>query len=431
MKRREFVANSILASTATAFAPHFFIFPKRAKYRTALIGSGWWGLNILREGIRTGEVQVVALCDVDQNQLSKCKEEVDKLCNDQPKTYTDFRECLQKGKPDIVINATPDHWHAVIAIEAMKSGAHVYLEKPISHTVKEGTAIEKVARDTKRICIVGFHRRYSPHNVSGMEFLKSGKVGKIREVKAFVNYNFGKGRLEEQVNPPQGLDWDFWCGMAPLVPYNPSIHPRGFRQYMEFANGMIGDWGPHWFDQILWWTEEKAPKKIYSVQKGGWRETRANAPEIQTAVFEFEEFTCTWEHSIVNPHNEIKTENVGVYFYGTEGVFHMGWQKGWTFFPNDKNKEAIHEDAQLNKPDDQNIDLVWKDFLACIQSGKLPFADIEKGRHATNMSLLANISAKVGRSIAWDYQKDQIINDKEANKLLVRAYRKPWEYPKW
>jgi predicted dehydrogenase len=194
---------------------------------------------------------------------------------------------------------------------------------------------------------------------------------------------------------------------------------------------MIGDWGPHWFDQILWWTEEKAPKKTYSVQKSGWRETRANAPEIQTAVFEFEEFTCTWEHSIVNPHNETKTENVGIYFYGTEGVFHMGWQKGWTFFPNDKNKEAIHEDAQLNKPDDQNIDLVWKDFLASIQSGKLPFADIEKGRHATNMSLLANISAKVGRSIVWDYQKDQIVNDKEANKLLVRTYRKPWEYPKW
>lgn len=430
MNRRDFITNTTAASAAL-FTPYSLISPKRAKYRVALIGSGWWGTNILREGIKTGEIQVVALCDVDQNQLRICKEEVDRLCNDRPKQYTDYRDCIKREKPDIVINATPDHWHALIAIEALQSGAHVYLEKPISHTIKEGTAIEKVARDTNKICIVGFHRRYSSHNVSGMEFLKSGKVGKIREVKAFVNYNFGKGKLEEQIDVPKGLDWDFWCGAAPLVPYNQGIHPKGFRQYLEFANGMIGDWGPHWFDQILWWTEEKAPKKIYSTQKHGLRETRATAPELQTAIFEFEDFICTWEHSLLNPHNEVKTENVGTYFYGTEGVFHMGWQKGWTFFPNDTKKEILHQEPKLNAPDDQNIDLVWQDFLASIKSGKLPFADVAKGRQATNMGLLANISAKIGRSIVWDNDKDIILNDEEANKFLVRQYRNGWQYPKY
>jgi len=430
MNRRDFIANTTMASAAV-LTPSVLIYPKKTKYKTVLIGAGWWGTNILREGIKTGEVQVVGLCDVDQNQLKVCRTEVDKLCSDRPKHYIDYRECIKQEKPDIVINATPDHWHALVAIEAMQSGAHVYLEKPISHTIKEGTAIEKVARDTKKTCIVGFHRRYSPHNVSGMEFLKSGKVGKIREVKAYVHYNFGKGTLEEEIAIPKGLDWDFWCGAAPLVPYNQGIHPKGFRQYMEFANGMIGDWGPHWFDQILWWTEEKAPKKIYSVQKHGSRETRATAPELQTAIFEFEDFICTWEHSILNPHNEDKNENVGVYFYGTEGVFHMGWQKGWTFFPTDSNKEILHQAPKLNAPDDQNIDLVWQDFLASIKSGKLPFADIAKGRQATNMGLLANISAKVGRSIAWDYEKDFILNDDEANKFLVRQYRNGWQYPKY
>lgn len=430
MNRRDFIANTTMASAAV-LTPSVLIYPKKTKYKTVLIGAGWWGMNILREGIKTNEIQVVGLCDVDQNQLKICKEEVDKLCNDRPKHYTDYRECIKQEKPDIVINATPDHWHALIAIEAMQSGANVYLEKPISHTIKEGTAIEKVARDTKKICIVGFHRRYSPHNVSGMEFLKSGKVGKIREVKAFVHYNFGKGTLEEEIAVPKGLDWDFWCGAAPLVPYHQGIHPKGFRQYMEFANGMIGDWGPHWFDQILWWTEEKAPKKIYSVQKHGTRQTRATAPELQTAIFEFEDFTCTWEHSLLNPHNEDKNENVGVYFYGTEGVFHMGWQKGWTFFPMDSKKEILHQNPKLNAPDDQNIDLVWQDFLASIKSGKLPFADVAKGRQATNMGLLANISAKVGRSIAWDSEKDFIINDDEANKFLVRQYRNGWQYPKY
>ena len=431
MNRRDFVQQTSLAGVGLLGAPSLLIYPKRAKYRTALIGAGWWGLNILREGIKTGEIQVVALCDVDQDQLKACKNEVDKLCSDQPRLYPDFRECLQKEKPEIVINATPDHWHALIAIEAMKQGAHVYLEKPISHTVKEGTAIEKTARDTKRICIVGFHRRYSPHNVSAINFLKAGNAGKIHEVKAFVHYQFGKGQLEAQVAPPAGLDWDFWCGVAPMVPYNAGIHPRGFRQYMEFANGLIGDWGPHWFDQILWWTEEKFPKKIYSTQRGGTRDTRANAPEIQSAVFEFEDFTCSWQHSLTNAHPELKTENVGIYFYGTGGTLHLGWQKGWTFFPSDKNKPEIHEEPKLNKPDDQNIDLVWRDFLASIKSGQLPFADVARGRLATNMSLLANVSAKVGRSIAWDLDKDKVIDDKEANKLLVRDYRGQWEYPKF
>jgi predicted dehydrogenase len=431
MKRRDFIQQASLAGAGTLAAPADFFYPRRrAKYRTALIGSGWWGLNILREGIATGQVQVVALCDVDQNQLRACQAEVAKLCADQPKTYADYRECLQKERPEIVINATPDHWHALVAIAALRQGAHVYLEKPISHTLKEGTAIEKAAREAQRVCIVGFHRRYSPHNVSAMEFLRSGKVGKIREVRAFVHYNYGPGQPAAPTAQPAGLDWDFWCGPAPLVPYHPSIHPRGFRQYMEFANGQLGDWGPHWFDQILWWTEEKFPKKIYATQSPNLRAGGATAPEAQTAVFEFESFTCTWQHSLTNGHPELKTEPVGVYFYGTEGTFHLGWQRGWTFFPHGKNAEPVHQPAQLNKPDDQNIDLVWRDFLACIQSGKRPLADIEQGRLATNMALLAVASAKLGRSIAWDLARDQATDDKAANKLLVRDYRGAWEYPK-
>jgi predicted dehydrogenase len=429
MKRREFLHTSAMA-TAAAIAHPFITYRKPTKYKTALIGSGWWGLNILREGIRSGEVEVVALCDVDKNQLKTCLEEVNKLCNDQPKIYTDYRECIKNAKPEIVINATPDHWHALIAIEAMQNGAHVFLEKPISHTVKEGTAIQNVVKDTKRVCIVDFHRRYSPHNVSANAFLKSGKVGTIKEVKAFVYYNFGKGQRDPQIAPPEGLDWDFYCGPSPLVPYNKGIHPRGFRNYNEFANGILGDWGPHWFDQILWWTEEKMPRKIYSSKKSGARDTHANAPETQAVIYEFEQFNCIWEHSILNLHKDQNTENVGVCFYGTEGVFHLGWQKGWTFTPNDSKKEVIHEDPKLNEPDQQNIDLVWRDFLSCIKTGQLPHADVTHGKFATDMCLLGQVSAQLGRSLEWDYKKDMVVNDKAANKLLSRTYRKPWVYPK-
>jgi len=428
MDRRSFIQKTGMAGAAVLAPPYLIPF-RPAKYKTVLIGSGWWGLNILREAIRSGQITVAALCDVDDNQLTKCKQEVDKLCNDQPKIYKDYRDCIKSERPDIVINATPDHWHALIAIEALHSGAHVFLEKPISHTVKEGSAIQKAARDAQKICIVDFHRRYSPHNVSGMEFLKSGKAGKIYSVKAFVHYNNGMGKKEEESAPPAGMDWNMYCGPAPLVNFNPGMHPRGWRQYTQFANGNIGDWGPHWFDQILWWTEETMPRKIHSIQKSDIRNSLANAPEEQRATYEFESFICTWEHTLLSNHPERQGENVGVYFHGTEGVFHMGWQRGWTLYPNDTKKEILKEAAKMNEPDQQNIDLVWNDFMNCIPTGKLPHADIEHGRHATNMALLGNLSAKLGRSIEWDHEKDMIVGDKEANKLLKREYRKPWEYP--
>jgi predicted dehydrogenase len=430
MTRKEFLRQSAFAGSALALSHPFISRMPQSKYRTALIGSGWWGMNILREAVRSGEVAVVALCDVDENQIRKTAEELGKLCTDRPKTYKDFRECLQKEKLDIVINATPDHWHALIAIEAMKAGAHLFLEKPISHTVKEGTAIERVARDTQRVCIVDFHRRYSPHNLSGMDFLKSGKAGKIKEVRAFVNYRWGAGKLNETVAIPQGLDWDFYCGPAPVLPYSPTIHPRGWRQYMGFANGQLGDWGPHWFDQILWWTEEVMPRKIYSVITDATRGTSQDAPESQVVVYEFEDFVCTWEHSVLNSRSQYNGESVGVFFHGTEGTFHMAWQKGWTFYPADRKKEIIQQAAALDEPDQQNIRLVWADFLNAIKTGKRPIADIEHGRHATNMALLGTLASKLGRGIEWDYKADKILNDKAANKLLSRQYRGTWQYPK-
>jgi len=426
--RRIFLQQSTLAATSLLAGPLLSRTPT-AKYKTVLIGSGWWGLNILREGLRTRAITVVGLCDADQNQLKKCRAEVDKLCNDRPKQYTDFRECLRQEQPDIAIIATPDHWHALPAIAALRGGAHVFLEKPIGHTVKEGTAILQAARATQKICIVDFHRRYAPHNVSANQFLRDGKVGKIHQVKAFVHYNWGEGTKEPDSTPPEGLDWDLYCGPAPLVPYHSGIHPRGFRQYAAFANGQIGDWGPHWFDQMLWWTEEKMPRRIYSTKKSGIRNSNADCPEEQLAVFEFEDFICTWEHSITNARPESRTENVGIYFYGTTGTLHLGWQKGWTFFPADNNKEIIQVAAQLDEPDQQNIALVWKDLLYCIANKKTPHADIEHGKYATDMALLANISADMGRSLHWDANADTILNDEAANKKLRRAYRAPWVYP--
>jgi hypothetical protein len=144
--------------------------------------------------------------------------------------------------------------------------------------------------------------------------------------------------------------------------------------------------------------------------------------------FEFESFTATWEHRQY-AGNEAEKTNIGCYFYGTEGTFHMGWLDGWTFYPSNKNQPVIHEAAQLNKPDDQNIKELWADFMDSIANKRLPVSDIETGHRSTNMSLLGMLSWKLGRSVAWDGDKGIIPGDAAANALLQRAYRGPWQYP--
>jgi predicted dehydrogenase len=430
LTRREFVQASAAAGALLAAAGPAVITAAKAekRYKTALIGSGWWGMNIFREALGSGQCEAVALCDVDDNQLEKALAEVGKLTTDQPKRYKDYRLLLERERPEITIVATPDHWHPLAAIAAMKAGAHVYVEKPISHTLNEGRAMVKAARDNDRVVQVGTHRRVSPHNVSGMRFLKEGKAGKIGMVRAFVHNAGGPGEPTPDSDPPRGLDWDMWCGPAPLRPFNARIHPKGFRQFLDYANGQLGDWGIHWMDQILWWTEEKAPKTVSSTGGRFIKRDNTTAPDTQVATFTFDSFVATWEHRFY-AGNPAEKHNLGCYFYGTEGTFHMGWLDGWTFYPVNGKKAPIHQDPVLHKPDDQNIRELFANFLECIKTGARPVCDIEIGHRSTSMSLLAMLSLKLGRSITWDGERQRIVGDDAANELLRREYRTPWVYP--
>lgn len=435
LNRRHFLKTSLAASMAFSAIP--ILGAADRPYKTALVGTGWWGMNILGCAIESGHSNVVGLCDVDERQLDPAHAKVEKLTSQSPRKYKDFRELLDKEKPEIVIVATPDHWHPLITIAAVRAGAHVYVEKPISHTIKEGRAMVQAARDQDRVVQVGTHRRVSPHNVSGMKFIRDGKAGKIGMVRAFVHYGGGPERPEPNQEPPQGLDWDMWCGPAPLRPFNRRIHPRGFRGFLDYANGTLGDWGIHWMDQILWIMEEKYPRRVFS---SGGRHIKGppvftaeaqttDAPDTQVASFQFDAFTAVWEHRQYADNNAEKGENVGCYFYGTGGTFHQGWKQGWTFYPASRNQTPLHEEAQLHEPDQQNIKELWADFLDAIKNHRRPVCDIELGHRSTTMSLLGMLSLKLGRSLEWDGEKEMVVNDPEANRLLARDYRAPWDYP--
>lgn len=436
MNRRQFLTTTAAAPLILSAGP-FVRAQTGRKYRTALVGSGWWGMNILREAVAAGQSTVVGLCDVDPRALASSTDEIGDSTGDKPKKYQDFRELLDQEKPEIVIIATPDHWHALLAIASLKAGAHVFVEKPTGHTIHESRAMVKAARDSGRIVQVGLHRRIGPHHVSGMKFLKEGGAGKIGMVRMFAHSGGGPEKPTLNSTPPKGMNWDLYCGPAPMRPFNTKIHPGGWRNFLDFGNGILGDWGVHWLDQVLWWTEEKFPKRVYST--GGRpiygapinneREQTTDAPDSQVAVYEFDSFTAVWEHRRF-ADNPTEKHKVGCYFYGSKGTLHMGWRDGWTFYPANAKGQVTHENAQLQEPDGHNIKLLWADFLKSIETRQPPAADIERAHRSTTAVLLGMLSLKLGRSVAWDGQKEEVIGDADASALLERKYRAPWEYPK-
>jgi predicted dehydrogenase len=450
MNRRTFLQTTAAAGALATFGFHLRAADKAGrKYRTALIGAGWWGGNIVAEAMASGQCTIVGVCDVDRRALDPSVEKITKLSGDRPRSYRDYRELLTREKPEIVIVATPDHWHALPTIDAVKAGAHVYVEKPTGHTIGESRAMVNAARRAGRVVQVGTHRRVSPHMIRARELIRSGIAGPIGMIRCHLNSG---GTGPEQPLPtqpvPKELDWDQWCGPAPLRPFNGGdprspeqpanrgIHPRGHRQYLDYANGHLGDIGVHWFDQVLWITGEKWPKRVSSTGgrpiKGpavlNANEQTSDAPDHQVAQYAFEQFTLTWESRQFGGNHSEKGDAAGAYFYGTKGTFHLGNRRGWTFYPIDGG-EPQHEAARLNQPDGQNIKELWADFLDAIKTGRRPLCDIEEGHWATNCSLLGMLSYKLGRSVEWDGAQERIVGDEAANRLLRREYRKGWAYP--
>jgi predicted dehydrogenase len=432
--RRTFLTSATAATFTLSALPIFGAEGK--KFRTALIGSGWWGMNILREAMASGRIKVVALCDVDDNVLANSIEDVKSDSGDEAKGYKDYRDMLAEAKPEIVIIATPDHWHALQSIACCKAGAHVFVEKPTGHTVNESRAMVKAAKEAGVVVQVGLHRRIGPHHVAAMDFLKSGKVGKVGMVRCFADSKGGLEAPKPNSKVPEGMDWDLWCGPAPVRPFNSKMHPGGWRNFLDYANGTMGDWGVHWLDQVLWWSGEKGPKRVFCT--GGRpifgpavlndKEQTTDAPDHQVATFEFEQFTAIWEHRKFAANNNEK-HGIGAYFYGEKGVLHIGWRDGWTFYPVDPKGQTVHGDHQLQEPDGHNIALLWTDFITAIETGRKPVADIESAHRSSCLPMLGMLSWKAGRSIQWDAEKEQIIGDPEASKLLSREYRAPWQYP--
>jgi predicted dehydrogenase len=410
-------------------------------YKVALIGTGWYGKNDLFRLIQVVPVEVVALCDVDKNLLTEAADMVAQrqTSKKRPQTYGDYRKLLATHELDFVLIGSPDHWHALMMIDAVKAGANVYLQKPISVDVMEGEAMLVAAKKYNKTVQIGTQRRSTPHIVEAKaKFIDTGMLGKIKHVEMCCFYHMRNNAKAPIIPVPSNLDYDMWTGPAPMRPYD----GIPWRAFMEYGNGITGDMCVHMFDTARWLLNLGWPKKISAV--GGiyaQKDANSNIADTQTAVFEYEDLNCVWNHRSwgTSPDPEYPW---AVIIYGDKGTLKVSVTR-YDFIPDSKS-EKIHGDAVYEK-EKYPIDATEPkmelhaapatrahllNFVAAIESKTKPVADIHEGHISTASCILANMSMELGRPLVYDPIKRIVKNDPEATKRLSRNYRSPWIHPK-
>ncbi|HWF48190.1 MAG TPA: Gfo/Idh/MocA family oxidoreductase, partial [Bryobacteraceae bacterium] len=355
----------------------------------------------------------------------------------------DFRKMLAERDLDIVLIAPPDHWHALIMIEAARSGADIYVQKPISRDVLEAKTMYEAARQHGRVVQVGLQRRSTPHLVEAKErFLDTGALGKIGLVEIYCYYHMRASENPPDTAPPEYLDYEMWTGPAPMRPYNRLVHPRGWRAFMEYGNGIVGDMCVHMLDMTRWMLGLGWPTRVSST--GGIfidKASKANITDTQTATFDFPDLRVVWQHRSYGEAADPKYP-WGATFYGEKGTLKTSVY-GYDYIPLGSSGQAVHRDVtyEFDKyPEDRTEkDLETHvapaeryhmlNLLHAIDTRGRPVSDIEEGYISTASCILANNSLRLGRTMEWDPQQARVTNDEEANKLLARKYRGPWKHP--
>ncbi len=444
MDRREFLkagAAGLAFSVSGNYTP---VFAGQKSKRVGLIGCGWYGKGALFRLLQVAPVEVVSLCDVDRNMLAEAAEMVAarQASKKKPRTYGDYRQMLKREQLDIVHIATPDHWHALAMIAAVKAGADVYVEKPVSVDVVEGQAMLAAARKYKRVVQVDMQRRSTPHLIEARNrVIKEGRLGKVGYVEMCCYYHMRARGNPPDTAPPEHLNYDLWTGPAPMRPYNSLVHPRRWRAFMEYSNGIVGDMCVHMLDMVRWMLDLGWPKSISS--SGGIlvdKNSKANITDTQTATFDFDDLPVVWTHRTWGnaPDPDYPW---AAFIYGEKGTLKAGVHK-YDFIPRGKGKpahgEALYEYDQFPE-DETEKDLErhvasalrrhWKNFLAAVETRSKPVSDIEQGYITATACILANIACQLGRSLTWDPERGRVVGDDEANRLLRRPYRRPWIHP--
>jgi predicted dehydrogenase len=445
MERRDFVRGSALGAAAVAR-----VLGANDRVRLALIGCGGRGRYVTGFMKEAGGCQMVAACDVYLPQA----EAVRKSWGPECEVYQDFRRALDRKDIDAVVVATPDHWHAAACVLACRAGKHVYVEKPLTHNIAEGQAMVRAARETGRLVQAGLQHRSAPHLAECAEIVRRGSIGEVRYVRVWNTINFtprGIGRAPNGT-PPEGLDWDMFCGPAPLVPFNPKRFISTFRWFFDYSGGYITDFGTHRFDSVHQIMGVDAPQEVQAMGGRFSVNDAGEIPDVLQVTYRYSSFVLSYEGIMMNGLGIPATPGLrrfynargpydrpnGMAFFGTNGTIYAD-RIGYELYPEIDDGGEWRPRTDLPNPRPlrgaykvvQGADATRvhaQSFLANLRDGRIPEGhDVRTGHRSTIVPHLGNISYKTGLRLKWDGVKEEFAGaPEEARALLSRPARKPW-----
>ncbi len=441
ISRRRFIRQSRQLMVSTAALSGFpFILPHRHRHippsdqvNLGLIGCNSRGFSVLQQHLKVAGVNCVAMCDIDQNVLQKRAGEIEAQHGRKPALYEDFRDLLAQKDIDAVIIGTPDHWHCLPTIYACEMGKDVYVEKPMANSIEECNLMVRAARRYNRVVQVGQQQRSSEVWNQVMDFLKTGKLGKVQKVDIWGNFNYGLGPLKQpDAAAPAGVNYDLFLGPAASRPFNPARFHGSWRFFWDYGGGLMTDWGVHLLDMALWARDLKRPPDTVVAQGFQYdlpdrsRETH----DQLTALFSYDNYLIQWEHNSgkqVGPYDR----NYGVAFIGENGTLVADRAK-WEVFPEwDGTAKAPRMEKVGPLQGQHGHERHPANFIACIKSREEPACPVEAGRAVAVAAHMANIAVRSKTyHLQWDEAKNQFRNNKAANKYIIPEYRKPWSLPK-
>lgn len=420
------------------------------RVNVALVGCGGRGrydANLMRQ---VPGVDFIAVCDVYEPHAAAAKE----WAGPRAQSYGDFRKLLERHDLDAVLVATPDHWHSAITVLACQAGKDVYVEKPLAHTIGGGRKMVDAARRFERVVQAGMQHRSAPHFREAARIVQSGELGPVHFVRVWNYLNMfpdGVGRAEDSA-PPSGLDWDFYLGPSPSVPFNKNRFLVTYRWFWDYAGGMATDYGTHRFDSVHEVMGADAPLAVtasggrYELKDGG------DTPDVLQITYEYPRFVLSYEASMIDGHGvggrtpEFKNYLTrgsadrphGQAYYGTNGALFAD-RVGFEIYPEPKGEsgpgaiDAVAGDSESYRMERRQVqgadrtDLHVANFIECVRSRQKPVGDVEIGHRSTIVPHLGNIALRTRRKIRWDPAKEEIVGDAEASALLDPPARKPWD----
>ncbi len=427
--RRDFVGTTAKAFTAFLILPRYVLGGKRpdgSSYippsdmiNLGFIGTGKQGRGLTSAFINTGQSKIVAISDVYHAKALLTLDSIKSKFVKNPTLgtyseipiYNDFRELLARKDVDAVVIATPDHWHAAMAVRAAEAGKDIFCEKPLSHTVREGRAMVNAVRKNDRVFQTGSMQRSWPEFRQAANLIRNGYIGEIKSVR--VNVGPPPTPYDLAVEPiPDGLDWSKWLGPNEPAAFNSELAPPtskdvfpNWRNYQEFGGGGVCDWGAHMFDIVQW---------ALNMDHSGPVEVIAPDGKDHTSL------TFRYANGITMTHEKWEWNN-GIHFIGTEGELKVKRGKIETNPIGLKDQLIAESDKNVYKSEDH-----YKDFLNAVRKRTMPICDVEIGHRTASVCNLGNIAYQLGRSLKWDPVKESFKNDKQANALLGRAMRNEW-----